>query len=117
MNTIQDFCALIEKQQHDKNCNNLAILVKVAQEEGRRTYNEYGFSEGKKYNRVWEFSGHQSFAKYFVEKATGKIFGAASWDTPNKKRLYGTLDTIHEWDWSDYYGVSLKGINTLASKQ
>lgn len=50
---------------------------------------------------------------YFVERATGIIFGASGWAKYNPARTYGTLDTIAEWDWSEYYAVSKHGKSTL----
>jgi len=70
---------------------------------------------GKKFIRiVQQYNDNRShYVMYFVDKSTGVIYGSESYKKPNFKRQYGTLDTIHEWDWSPYYAVSLKGINTL----
>lgn len=43
--------------------------------------------------------------RYMVELSTGEIFGIRSDCAPNRRRTYGTLDTLHEWDWSGYRAV------------
>jgi hypothetical protein len=77
------------------------------------------FDPGVKYGRVMAQSHGsctQRFIRYFVCKETGAIFGAESWRKVNFKRQYGTLDTILDWDWSGYYGVSMTGVDTLVPK-
>jgi hypothetical protein len=41
--------------------------------------------------------------KFMVEMATGNIFGIKSYGQVHKGHFYGTLDTIDEYFWGDYY--------------
>ena len=43
--------------------------------------------------------------KYMVELATGAIYGIKAYGVIHRGHYYGTLDTINEWDWSDYSAV------------
>ena len=40
--------------------------------------------------------------KYMVELSTGSIYGIKAYGVIHRGHSFGTLDTIHEWDWSDY---------------
>ena len=40
--------------------------------------------------------------KYMVELDTGNIYGIKAYGVIHRRHFYGTLDTIHEWNWSDY---------------
>lgn len=53
---------------------------------------------GKKWARV----DVGSSGKYMVDIATGEIVGIKAYGVPHLGHRYGTLDTIREWDWSDY---------------
>ena len=53
---------------------------------------------GKKWAKV--DVGHSG--KYMVEMATGEIVGIKAYGVPHLGHRCGTLDTIHEWDWSGY---------------
>ena len=44
-----------------------------------------------------------SSGKFMVEAATGNIFGIMGYGVIHKGHFYGTLDTIGDYDWSDYY--------------
>lgn len=116
MATIQEFCEKIERERHDYYIKRHQILVDNAQKAGRRTYFEIGFDDNKKYVRVWQDNGVQTSVVCFVEKETGTIYGADGWKRPNMKRCYGNLDTINDWDWSEYYAVSKTGQDTLVPK-
>lgn len=78
--------------------------------------NEYatavGFESGRRYDKVIIGTLDKKLnpvespqVRYFVERATGKIFGAKSELAPNLKWYFGTLDTAHLWDWSGHHGV------------
>lgn len=53
---------------------------------------------GKKYTKV-DF-GHSG--KYMVVNDTGEIFGIKAYGVIHRGHKFGTLDTIHEWNWSGY---------------
>jgi hypothetical protein len=46
-----------------------------------------------------------SEGRYLVDNWTGQIFGLRAYGVPNKKKQYGTLDTIDDWDWGGYTAV------------
>jgi hypothetical protein len=53
--------------------------------------------EGKKYVKV----NIGNSGKYMIDW-DGNIFGIKAYGVINKKKCYGTLDTINEWYWGDY---------------
>jgi hypothetical protein len=56
---------------------------------------------GRKYANV----DRGSSGCYMVDLATGEIFGIKAYGVIHRGHQYGTLDTINEWDWSDYRAV------------
>ena len=56
--------------------------------------------EGKKYVNV-DVGGS---GKYMVIKDSQKIFGIKAYGVIHRGHPYGTLDTIDQWDWSQYVG-------------
>lgn len=40
--------------------------------------------------------------KYMVVLETGEIFGIKGYGVIHRGHAYGTLETIHEWDWRGY---------------
>lgn len=72
--------------------------------------------EGYKFDKVYVVhSNGQKAGRYMVESRTGEIFGIKAWTQVNKRRQYGTLDTVDEFDWSDFYARPLP--NTEAEKR
>lgn len=53
---------------------------------------------GKKWARV----DVGTSGKYMVEMTTGEIVGIKGCGVPHPGHRYGTLETVHEWDWSGY---------------
>ena len=47
--------------------------------------------------------------KYLVVRETGEIFGIKGYGVLHRGHRYGTLDTIHDWDWSGYVGRRKSG--------
>lgn len=91
-------------------------LNNLGKQEGRRGYNQIGCdSSGHRFVRVYSDTGQKAVC-YFVEKATGIIFGAKGWKAYNPVHQYGTLDTTSEWNWSGYYAKSKTGKNSLVPK-
>lgn len=41
--------------------------------------------------------------KYMVENDTGRIYGVKGYGKVHKGHYFGTLDTIHDLDWSSWY--------------
>jgi len=80
------------------------------------TYHNCGYDEGSRFVKVWDTQHGQKFVAYFVEKATGTIFGAKGWKMYNPNHEYGTLATMHEWDWSDFYAKHKEGKTSMVPK-
>jgi hypothetical protein len=54
---------------------------------------------GVKYDKV-DVGGS---GKFMVERSTGKIFGIKGYGKIHRGHQYGTLDTIGDWYWGEYY--------------
>ena len=80
-----------------------------------------GVEQGYKFDKVFVVhvtgaqGSTQKMGRYMVESRTGAIYGIKSWTQVNKRRQYGTLDTIDQYDWSDFYARPLPG--TEAEKE
>ena len=69
-----------------------------------------GVEQGYKFDKVFVNAGNgQRMGRYMVESRTGNIYGIKSWTQVNKRRLYGTLDSVDQYDWSDFYARALPG--------
>lgn len=60
-------------------------------------------------NRDTGTNSHYRMGRYMVESRTGVIYGIKSWTQVNKRRCYGTIDTIDQYDWSDFDARPLPG--------
>jgi hypothetical protein len=40
--------------------------------------------------------------RYMIVNETGEIFGIKGYGVIHRGHAFGTLDTIHDWNWSDY---------------
>jgi hypothetical protein len=66
---------------------------------------------GRKFDRVfWQ----EGAGVYMIERATRNIYGVKSWTQVNPRRLYGTLDTIGEWDWNESPPTPVPGTTAAA---
>ena len=116
---LEAFRALLEKQLNERGARVLPDLHKSSVANGYPGWYRVQVKPLQKYIRVSVLNGKehsQETVRYFVDMENGDVYGAESWRKPNFKRKYGNLDTITEWDWSDYYAVSLKGVDTLVPK-
>lgn len=59
---------------------------------------------GHKYTKVDIGDG----GRYMVENATGHIFGIKGYGTIHRGHFYGTLDTMNDWFWGNYYPENKK---------
>lgn len=64
---------------------------------------------GRKFDRVFIKTASQNLGRYFVDRNSWVIYGIKSWHQVNERRVYGTLDTVEQWDWSPYYAVPKPG--------
>jgi hypothetical protein len=76
-------------------------------------YSRVELQPGKKYIRVVL----DTSSRYFIEKETGNIYGSAGWRSPNFKRQYGTLNTVNDWYWGDFYAENKTGQDTLVPRE
>ena len=58
---------------------------------------------GKKYARV----DKRGCGRYMVDMTTGEIFGIKAYGQVHKGRAYGTLDTVNDYYWGNYYAMPL----------
>ena len=110
---LADFIVRLEMEMNGRIAKQHPILHDDAVKDGRRGYNEIGTENGRRFVKIFTNNGAQRSVRYFVEKSSGIIFGAASWQKFNPNHEYGTLDTVAEWDWSDYYAVHKQGKPSL----
>jgi cytidine deaminase len=79
----------------------------------------FGFTKAGKMYKIWRFFGDNVETKtihLFVCPDTMTIYGAASWQQPNLQCVYGTLKTVHEWDWTGTFPKSLLGKSPFVKK-
>jgi len=95
---LDAFRSLVEKQSGER--HNRLYPNSAAE--------KFGVEQGYKFDKVFCIAGNgQILGRYMVESRTGNIYGIKSWTQVNKRRQYGTLDTIDQYDWSEYYGRAL----------
>lgn len=61
---------------------------------------------GRVYDKVHAVNNE---GRYMVGRYSGNIYGIKSWNQHNPRRLYGTLDTIDQWDWSVFPAIPKTG--------
>lgn len=85
-----------------------AFVDKLSKETGT----QWAVETGRKFDKVYE--GNRS-GRYMVDRNSWVIYGIKSWAQINPRRLYGTLDTVEQWDWVPYYATPV--VNTPAEKE
>ena len=65
--------------------------------------NHASVKPGAKYDKV----NVGTSGRYMVEVRTGNIFGIKGYGKPHKGHFYGTLDTITDYFWGNYYPEKL----------
>lgn len=73
-----------------------------------------GIDVGRKYDRIYLQTYHngqplQKMARYFVDRNSWVIYGCKSFHQINERRIYGTLDSVAEYNWTPYYGIPKAG--------
>lgn len=89
---IQPFAQLLQEDQLR------GLKVRGVDCEGNRIQSLVTVKMGKKYARV----DVGTSGKYMVDLNTGEIFGIKAYGVIHRGHQFGTLDTIHQWDWSGY---------------
>lgn len=70
---------------------------------------EVGIEEsGYKFCKVFIDNGSNT-GRYMVEVATENIYGVKSWTQVNLRRMYGNLDTVDQFEWSEEQARPLPG--------
>lgn len=75
---------------------------------------QFNVEVGRKYDKVFTGKDANRTAVYMVEKSTETIYGTKSWAMINRRRMYGTLSTMDQYDWSGRKGVPLAGTDAAA---
>lgn len=58
---------------------------------------------GKVYTKIDRGPEHNMSGMLMVENSTGRIYGIKGYGRVHKGHFYGTLDTVDDWYWGDYY--------------
>lgn len=70
---------------------------------------------GRKFDKVYiKTSAGDPMGRYMIDRNSWEIYGIKSWAQINPRRVYGTLDSVDEYDWSHYYGRPKTGTNAEA---
>ena len=97
MNMINDkltaFAKLLEQEQVER-----LVAEKLACESNINGC-KVRVIDGNKYIKV----DVGTSGKFMIDKSNNVIYGIKAYGQVHKGHAYGTLDTIAEWDWSDYY--------------
>jgi hypothetical protein len=98
-NKLNRFAKLVQDQQ-------IARLIKAGLSCQTNIDNcRTSIKPGKKFIKV-DVGGS---GKYMVEIATGNIFGIKGYGVVHLGHYYGTLDTIDQYYWGDFYPEKLQG--------
>lgn len=62
---------------------------------------------GNKYTKVDVGPRNQWSGKFMIDN-NGNIFGIKAYGVINKKKCYGTLKTVNDWFWGEYYPIRRK---------
>lgn len=101
MKTIEDlkpFASLLEREQ----CTKFTVAYPgPILEERRARACAVKVSIGKKFARV----DVGDSGRYMVDLETGEIFGIKAYGVVHRGHRFGSLDTIHDWQWGGYRAV------------
>lgn len=65
--------------------------------------------KGRKFDKVYVQTPNQKLGRYMVDRNSWEIYGIKSWAQVNPRRMFGTLDTVDDFDWSGYVGKPKAG--------
>lgn len=63
---------------------------------------------GKKYTKL----DIGTCGKYMIDNDTQIIYGIKAYGQVNKKKTFGTLDTLDQYYWGDYHAIKIKQAKT-----
>lgn len=101
--SIEEFASILQASTiYGLNRDGVACAVNITLAQTR-------IVEGLKYDKV-DVGGS---AKYMVEISTSIIYGVRGYGKIHKGHSYGTLSTIHLWDWAHYtaHSISREALN------
>jgi hypothetical protein len=93
--TIEQLAAIILEQSRER----LARLYSTGQAEAEQVE----VIPGRVYTKINRGPEHNMSGMLMIENATGRIYGIKGYGKVHKGRFYGTLDTVSDWHWGDYY--------------
>lgn len=94
--TVEEFAAVVLAQRKAE------LAAKYPQSPFMAEGERVSVKPGKKYTKVDVGPEHNMSGKYMIDHATGVIYGIKAYGVVHKGHVYGTLDTVAEWDWSGY---------------
>lgn len=92
---IQALADLVLEQSRAR----LAQLYSQGQAEAERVE----VRPGKVYTKIDRGPAHNMAGMLMIEHGTGNVYGIKAYGKVHKGHAYGTLDTIADWYWGDYY--------------
>lgn len=101
---LQPFALLLEAGQY------AALIRNSVDCETNRQNAKVSVKLGSKYARV----DIGNSGRYMVNRLTREIVGVKAYGVPHLGHRFGTLDTIHEYDWSGYRAARLPGQSQAA---
>jgi hypothetical protein len=102
--TIEEFAQVLLAQTRER----LARLYSQSQADNEHVE----VITGRTYDKVnlgTMWNGHIGHGKFMVERSTGIIYGIKGYGQVHKGYAYGTLGTVDQWYWGDYYPRRLTG--------
>jgi hypothetical protein len=99
---IEPFRSLLERDQ------NMGYLERYGAEHPaiRQDTCTTSVKMGRKYANV-DIGKTNRGGRYMVDLETGEIFGCKAYGVIHRGHCFGNLDTINEWNWSDYRAVRI----------
>lgn len=105
MKTLEDikpFAALLEQEQRTEFAKTYPGAYLQERMDSACTVS---VKMGNSFARVDLGAGDHCSGKYMVDLETGAIYGVKAYGVVHRGHYFGTLDTIHEWDWRGYRAV------------
>jgi hypothetical protein len=107
LNSLTKFVDRLTKQQSSTLAGETDVISVFATVESGRRYDKIHIGRVVKHPTKQGETKPSSEVRYFVERETGKIFGAKSSLAPNETRYFGTIYNARKWDWSGPFGVNV----------
>jgi len=94
-NTIEQFAAMVQAEHEARHASG-GVKPELYKDWSKTT-----IKPGKKFTKV----DVGTSGKYMVENETGNIFGIKGYGVVHRGHWYGTLDTIDDYYWGEFYPV------------